>query len=59
MDTSIGRPRIGPKVQSNVPDEVHAYIVATAEREQSELAAVVRELICLGYKTATRRQRAA
>lgn len=59
MDRLIGRPRIGPKVQSNVPDEVHAYIVRRAEREASDAAKVVRDLLCAAYEAATRREKAA
>lgn len=59
MDTTIGRPRIGPKVQSNVPDEVHEYIVRRAERECSDAAKVVRDLLCSAYEAATRHERAA
>lgn len=47
MDTNIGRPRIGPKVQSNIPDEAKEYIRKRAKRYKVNEALVVRELILL------------
>jgi len=50
VDTvGIGRPRIGPKVQSAVPDEVAHYIEAQAELQEVEIAVVVREMIVESY----------
>lgn len=52
MDNSTGRPRIGPKVQTNVPDEAKEYIEARAERFRVDEAVVVRELILMGIDSA-------
>lgn len=59
MDTNIGRPRIGPKVQSNVPAEAKEWIKQRARRYKVNEALVVRELIQLAIDAVDARETAA
>lgn len=52
MGSNTGRPRIGPKVQSNVPDAAKEYIEERARRYRVNEAEVVRELILMGIDSA-------
>lgn len=48
---SPGRPAIGPKVQTHIPEQQADWIVKEAQERGVEEAVVVREVIAIGLET--------
>lgn len=46
-------PPIGPKVTTNVPTEVHVWVKRESKRRGVLPAALLRELILVGYQSQT------
>lgn len=50
----MARPLIGPKVQTQVDEEIKKWAVDRAKKIGAKEADVVRELVTLGYQQATK-----